>query len=118
MSSPLVGQGLIADAGVVHQDIYRPGLLGCFGQGPVHVSLVGQIDGQGQYLQLRVPCQQGGAQLVEPPGPPGQQNEDPGPRRELHGKLTADPRGGAGDQDGAAIDGRTRVLSHDHTSVR
>ena len=114
----LVGQGLIADASVVHQDIYRPGLLTCLGQGPVHVSLIGQVDGQDQYLQLRVACQQGGPQLGEPPGPPGQQNERSGPRRELDGKLTADPRRGAGDQDGAAIDWRTRVLSHDHTSVR
>jgi hypothetical protein len=114
----LVGQCLIADASVVYQDIYRPGLLACFGYGPVYISLIGQIDWQGQYLQLRVLCQQSGPQLFEPPGPPGQQNERSGPRRELYGKLTADTRRGAGDQDGAAIDWRTRILSHDHTSVR
>jgi hypothetical protein len=113
----LVGQSLIADASVVHQDIYRPGPLTCFGQGPVYISLIGQIDRQGQYLQLLVSCQQAGPQLVEPPGPPGQQNERSGPRRDLYGKLTADPRRSAGDQDGTAIDGRTRVPGHDHTSV-
>jgi len=62
-----------------------------------------------------VACRQAGPQLVEPTGPPGQQNEHPGPRRELRRKLTADPRRGTGDQDGAAIDRRMRVLSHDHT---
>jgi hypothetical protein len=36
-------------------------LLACFGQHPVHVFLFGQIDWQGDYLQLRVPGQQAGA---------------------------------------------------------
>jgi hypothetical protein len=40
----------MADASVVHQDIHRPGLLTCFGQGPIHVILIGQIDRQSQHV--------------------------------------------------------------------
>ena len=80
--------------------------------GPLDVVLAQQIDGQGQYLQPGVPGQQGGAQLFQTPGPPGQKNKHPGPRRELHRKLTADPRRGAGDQDSAIID-RSQLFTSD-----
>jgi hypothetical protein len=54
----LVGQSLMAR--VVDQDLHRPGLLTCCGDGAVQFVFVREVDCQGQDLQLPGLRQQAG----------------------------------------------------------
>jgi hypothetical protein len=108
----LVEQPLVADAGVVHQDAHRPGLLMRLGHHAVDIALVGQVGRDDADPQPRVPGQQVGSQLFEPTGTPRDQDQGVDSVGEPDGKLSPDARGGAGYQHGGAIERRAQGVLH------
>ena len=102
-----VEQRLVAEASVVDQDVHGADLLTQRGHAPIHVALVGQVDGESHHLQPWVRCHQLGPQSFEQPGPAGHNDQGPRPGRKLSGELTTDARRSTGYQHSAAIYWRT-----------
>jgi hypothetical protein len=70
-----VEQLLVADAGVVDQDVDRPGQLLHLGYEAFYPSWVGQVGRHRYHVQLRMGREQAGAQLLQPPGAPRDQDQ-------------------------------------------